>query len=478
MNMKKTIAAIAAGAVAVSAMATSVSALSDQAFTYNLVKEYKSETKTDSTATYEVTYSGIAPAATTLYFQANDVAPNAWTTAADDVVTGVILKVTESTTGEQNKIYTWSTDIKAVNYYAGIKLDTAGYWTIEMPTEFASFGGTEYDITATIYTTTIADTADDINSLIGTSVLAGTTTDMTECVPTLKAITAGETKEESFYAPFKTQLRNNTEITSYLTGNGYNNVDAVINDAIENYESVTFTFNTATNGIVWVPAAEVSAKDIKTFYGTQQWGGAGTYATGLAAANGIEDNLVALYSSEWYADNSYKAFDQHLYTGFYAPEGTTWTGFDWSGYNLFQGALVINEGITMSLAETDYFDWTATSLSFDWDAIMDGAMTSNGYATWLHTMELATSNTWYWDSMTVTLTAGAADDVTSDAGAEADDETLDEEVEEEEVTEEVVEEEEEEEEVVANPTTGNASVALAVIPVALAAAAVVAKKRS
>ncbi|MBQ5318317.1 MAG: hypothetical protein J6K17_04430 [Oscillospiraceae bacterium] len=65
-----------------------------------------------------------------------------------------------------------------------------------------------------------------------------------------------------------------------------------------------------------------------------------------------------------------------------------------------------------------------------------------------------------------------------------------EEVLEEEVTEEVVEEEVTEEEVeveepaeepaeeveVENPTTGNSAVALAVIPVALAAAAVVAKK--
>lgn len=132
----------------------------------------------------------------------------------------------------------------------------------------------------------------------------------------------------------------------------------------------------------------------------------------------------------------------------------------------------------MSLAETDYFDWTATSLSFDWDAIMDGAMTSNDYAVYLHSMKLATSNTWYWDNMTVTLTAGAADDVEAEAGVEADDEELAEEEVEEEVVEEVEEEEVEVEVEVDNPTTGNASVALAVIPVALAAAAVVAKKRS
>ena len=80
-------------------------------------------------------------------------------------------------------------------------------------------------------------------------------------------------------------------------------------------------------------------------------------------------------------------------------EGTGYTGFDWTGYNLFQGALVINENLTMSLAETDYFDWTATSLSFDWDAIMDGAMTSNDYAVYLHSMKLATSNTCYPSTM-------------------------------------------------------------------------------
>lgn len=245
-----------------------------------------------------------------------------------------------------------------------------------------------------------------------------------------------------------------------LSGNygAYQNVAAVLNDAVENYEGVTFKFNTATQGIL--------EKD-------------GVYS-----------------GDSWKEDytEKYMAFGQHLYNNYYSPEGSGFLGYDWAGQNLFAGALVVNERLTMSLADTDYFDWTGTSISFDWDAIMDGAATTNNYATYIHTLALATSTTWYWDSLDVILTAGEADDVSADAGAEVDDATLDGDDDgevidgdddddvapaddDDDVDMAPADEEPAPAPVVTNPSTGNASVALAVIPVALAAAAIVAKKR-
>jgi len=409
-----------------------------------------------------------------------------------DTVKSVVLKVASNAAGEQNKVYTYSTDPGALNYNAG--LSNTG---LKLTNELTGYEGA-LALTITVNTETAFDEIAKINAAIVGGTIK-TTTDNATAI-TVKAFTKGGEKTTEYFAPFKTEIKKNANITAYLEGNGYHNVGAVLNDAIENYESVTFTFNTATQGIVWT----VDNKDENYFdfvYGRNDaWAEdsngmkkGGTYSEALAKLGQDPWNqenepasMLALYSDAWFADNSYKSFDQHLYNGgytntlygtyitSYGSEATGYTGFDWTGYNLFQGALVINENLTMSLAETDYFDWTATSLSFDWDAIMDGAMTSNDYAVYLHSMKLATSNTWYWDNMAVTLTAGAADDATSDAGVEADDEELAE----EEVEEEVVEEEVEEEVEVSNPTTGNASVALAVIPVALAAAAVVAKKRS
>ncbi len=515
MNMKKTIAALAAGAVAVSAMATTVSALADTTLTYNLVKKYEVKAPKANTATYEFTVQDATAVATELTF-----------TNAKDKVKSVVIKVASSAAGDQNKIYTYSTDKGALNYNANITEDGV----IILDKELLGYSqDAKLTLTVTVNTETKYKTDQgmtaiewinpDLNTVITADSDNGEATNVV-----LKAYTAGdENKVDEYYAPFKTEIKNNKNITAYLQegdvktdkdvkdkafydtkvvtakGQGYHNVGAVLNDAIQNYETVTFTFNTATNGIIWTVENEITKERLfdkyyvaNTKYGNADKKDGGNYTAALAAAAtpswANDATLLAYYSSDWFADTSYMSFDQHLYQGTvnpygsyitsYASENSGYTGFDWTGYNLFQGALVINENLTMSLAETDYFDWTATSLSFDWDAIMDGAMTSNDYAVYLHSMKLATSNTWYWDNMTVTLTAGAADDVEAEAGVEADDEELAEEEVEEEVVEEEVEEEVEVEVEVANPTTGNASVALAVIPVALAAAAVVAKKRS
>lgn len=243
---------------------------------------------------------------------------------------------------------------------------------------------------------------------------------------------------------------------------------AVVNDAIQNYNDVTFVFNTATK--------KVSVRD------ENGWGNPfGTYVDNDWDASDVFD---------------YTSFGRHFWDLDYGYDANTiYVNNDWLGNNLFEGALVINSNLTLSLAGSDKFDWTSTSLSFSWDAIQDAALTQNQYANYIQNMVLRTSTTWFWDNMQVVLGETEVDEVDSGAPVEGDTEDLPEEDEsdlgeEEEPAEEPAEEPEEpaeepaeepEEpaapETATNPGTGNASVALAVIPVALAAAAIVAKKR-
>ena len=245
-----------------------------------------------------------------------------------------------------------------------------------------------------------------------------------------------------------------------VTWGDYGNVTAVINDAVQNYD-VEFVFNTTQQ--------RIRVSDGKV---VPSWDNSGT-----EVYKQFGQNLYPLYG--------------YLNTPDYVSYGTELTDyagiFGWSGTNLFSGALVVNGYFTMGLNATENFDWLGTSLSFSWDDILDAAANaniSNPYALYIQSLSLVTSTTWFWDSMDVVLTEKSADDASADAGIGSDDETVPEFEEEEEEEEEANEPEEEEKEpedtaneVVSNPVTGNASVALAVIPVALAAAAVVAKKR-
>lgn len=252
-----------------------------------------------------------------------------------------------------------------------------------------------------------------------------------------------------------------------------NAVMAVINDAVQNYDDVVFTFNTATSNVKIIRDQQGKITDYE-------------YTGDAVKARENKDK-----GSEEIVN--YTAFGRHYWdrdTGYDA--NTIYINNDWLGNNLFEGALVINNNLTLSLGATDKFDWTATSLSFSWDAIQDAALTQNQYANYIQTMILRTSTDWFWDNMTVTLGETETEEVDSGAPVEADDTDLPEDEVEEDLGD--IEEEEEEEEPVedvepepepepapveeaTNPGTGNASVALAVIPVALAAAAIVAKKR-
>jgi len=529
MNMKKTMAALAACAVAVSAMATTVSAVEDQTLAYDLTAAIKETTAGNVNITGAL--AGVTVTAQTPVVIGFDKIP------AGYKMNTMTLTFKDQAGNAGSKVFNYDFRWGKDNWYPEWNL-TGGQVTIGAD----SLPAGSYDVTVTAnFTHPYAQYAGDVS----------------KCVQDFAAInfTDGTVTNNSFtgngfvdvtvkflQSPMETKLDKNWNVINYLQTqnvngdeNSYKNVGPVLNDAIENYETVTFKFNSAKEYVRFgVDVDGVHAKDAKTKAGAYneinnkiaelsievgKLEAAEAAAKTAAEADPSDDDLAAAYTAAkaatlaakeevadwkaaevfWYytpndwEGTDYSKFTQHLYNGisyenYFKAEGTNYLGLDWAGYNLFQGGLVINEGYTMSLADTTMFDWGESSVSFDWDTIADAAQTSNSYALYLHSMELATSVEWYWDSLDVILTAGAVDDATSDAGATADDEVLeDEEIEEEVTEEEIVEEEIVEEEVeeevveeveVENPTTGNASVALAVIPVALAAAAVVAKKRS
>ena len=618
MNMKKTIAAIAAGAVAVSAMATTVSALESTTLNYNLAS-YLNLNPSVGTAKLTANFSGITLKPGTsiqvvvdtnsaggtdemitiggryvdnnksidnMYFTKaktkqnyNAVGDAAMTNSgANNEVHTITIPVNEVATA---KSYELQADASSSTEITGGTLTTAAITiasgdataagTTVSPANFIKnqmadgsytvvCDGTEWkvigDTTFTVGVTTDASAVADGDKIVVEWVTETETTDYVTLANLVVSVDAeklsyrnlealnngiaagdvtikvtdsngvvinGDVKAtmsdvERYRMPFMTNLSRNDNIINYLenrhlTGgsdydstHGYKNVKAVLNDAIENYDGVTFTFNTAATGVKYVIVDDATGSyqnnGINVVAGPfgNDWQGSGlaqaqselyNFRAG-AWTTGVADNynIQAVYSSDWDAINTYTAFGEHTYDWSYAPEGTGYLGYDWGGTNLFAGALIVNENITMSLSNTEYFDWTKTSVSFDWEAIMDNAATTNNYATYIQTLKLATSNMWFWDSMDVVLTVGEADDVSADAGVTADDATLDDDddIVADDDDEPVVDDDDDDEPapvadepvaapVVSNPPTGNASVALAVIPVALAAAAIVAKKR-
>lgn len=626
MNMKKTIAAIAAGAVAVSAMATTVSALESGSLTYNLVNtlEDQSNGKLTIKATFQnvklvsgqevvinpkgmgwtdkVVVSGqyidtnkaIAPMTFT-----RDIWSEGYSSQTEDMIKwdGIHIPVKSVNDGSPALMGGVATDAtpdtpavdpvqaasevtaKSANItaeVADIKVQTAafagmadGTYTIKYDTDKwvildaegfstgkeilvnGATGEADGETLTVKYTapvegkpavpgTPATDGAQMANITVTVTMKAIDEKDWETINKALKhpdhadglgislngvwgdATGSGFTAPTKLRAPLMTYYTDNLNIVEYLEkahvngdDKGYANVGAVINDAIENYETVTFTFNTASANVAW-GIASIGTDGAKKFNPTMAWttnDGKQKSRTDVAAIYGEfvkktdkwgeeyddwkydrDDYIIMGYypDNDWEGVDTYKAFGDHTYDWFYSPEGTGMVGMDWAGQDLFAGALIVNEKQTMSLGNTEYFDWNKTSISFDWDAIMDGAATTNNYATYVHSLKLATSQYWFWDSMNLVLTAGESDDVSADAGVEADDETLDDEDDEiidgDDDDEPVADDDEDEEPapvvdepapapVVTNPPTGNASVALAVIPVALAAAAIVAKKR-
>ena len=159
------------------------------------------------------------------------------------------------------------------------------------------------------------------------------------------------------------------------------------------------------------------------------------------------------------------------------------------GINLFEGAIVVNSNLTMQLNQVDKFTWNNDTLTFDWDTITsDGKITDA--KTFLTSMLLYTPVDWYWDTLIVEVDKEAVEDIAAGAGLEDESEeiilvnpetsetlpaitepieTIDEAIVEEPVEDTIVS--------VESPKTGNPT-AIGLIPVALAAAAIIAKRKS
>ena len=249
-------------------------------------------------------------------------------------------------------------------------------------------------------------------------------------------------------------------------GNYYTKPVAVLNDAIANHDNVVFTF-TSYNGYVATTKSHI----------VNQWV---NVDQGYSYETSSYDWHNPTFGQHLYTNlsDAYSLFDSNEYDQ-YGSYSSAW------GINLFTGAVVVNSGLTMQLSDTDTFNWGSNTLSFDWFDITDEGKITDA-KTFLTSMLLYTPTDWYWDTLTVVVSDDEDEAIDAGEGLDGEGDTIDDE---EPADEEIVEEPEVEEteapaeteaapvETAPSPATGNAPVALAVIPVALAAAAVVAKKR-
>lgn len=287
------------------------------------------------------------------------------------------------------------------------------------------------------------------------------------------AMTAGVIGDAVY--PFKTALvpkGNDNNVIAALqsrkaNGNYYTNPVAVINDAIANNDEVVFTF-TGFNGIVATEKSKLYNMDVNV---------GRAYNCKVTPYD---------WTSPYFTQHLYKTDDIITYGSY----SSAW------GVNLFTGGVVVNSGITMQLNDTDAFTWGDNTLSFNWsDITSDGKITNA--KDFLISMSLYTPVDWYWDTLTVEVVNDTiVEDVAAGAGLEEDatyEEIIapidDEEIVEDIIDDEVIDEEPVEEEVLdvveviivdeaPSPATGNKSYAYAAIPVALACAAIIAKKKS
>ena len=162
--------------------------------------------------------------------------------------------------------------------------------------------------------------------------------------------------------------------------------------------------------------------------------------------------------------------------------------YDPWGVSMFTGAIVLNRDFSKQFSASGLVDWGTNTITFDWDELTEGRFYDASVV--LHSVELLSTQNVEWVSCTVTVPEQEAASDTADSSqgkTEDPDEIETTPVETEVITEAPVETEAPATEAapaettavapVDNIPTGNAPVALAVIPVALAAAAVIAKKR-
>jgi hypothetical protein len=517
MNMKKTMAAVAASALAISAIAVPASAeVADAAvlgtkFTYSLTKNYdivadgstliQSQTEvTDAGNGFLVSLADIdTTKEITVSIVPTETGVNPWT--ATFILTGDnqtflpagIVYVEDGTEATSvDPFLQIEADATAASAAIVTVKGTAVIKPVALGDAWGAYGNQgnvtrSFDTKTTLSLYAYSDVADtEVSALASLGAIAGSETGkmVTGLVkPSLKTIKR----------PYKSTLNSASvgaqDIISWLQGSGttedlpaslaliagkdegngagttgnasalnnYQNVQAVLNDCITSYDNVTFTFNTAKDKVL----VKTDDGDYIDFYQTDtgKWDGTDMYMKAFG------QGLYNLYGDD---SSNYQPFDPNIYFN---------TGIG-VAYNLFSGALIINDAYTMQLADTNVFSYNGTSLTFDWASLKDNVYTTtNSYLDLIWTMKLATSVNWYWDSLDVAFAVDSGDTGESAAPVTADDELIDEEPADVPVDEPAEILPEEPVAPAANPGTGNAPIALAVIPVALAAAAIIAKKR-
>jgi hypothetical protein len=506
MNMKKSIAGVMAGAMAVSAMAASVSAVADQetiTLAYDL-KEYKYASKPASVTIMQyyatadkpayfidtATETAIDGAATygTINF---GVTANWGMLKSKSIDLSLAATGADTTTTPASLTWSWKADDKNTAIYDANGVDvkvgeTAGQFAVPVSTgkytnmldvrafDLATLGwtGSTYKYGFNAITAKMVFEAENwfikeaaqlpaamakpegcaTNNIIdvdGNKVLPSTFK-ITEFTEGAWAIDYIKPMKSSLKAPANVIAALNTmkENSEY-----YNAPIAVLNDAIANGTNVTFKFNSYIGKIDSATGKADDNGDLEQKAFGQHLYGDPSYAPNFGLGSS-EPNYG-------FVESGSSAFDQ------FGSYSSAW------GYNLFEGAIVVNSGITMQLNQANKFFWDESSLSFDWDTITADGKVTNAKE-FLVSMLLYTPVDWYWDSLEVTVEKGEADPVVPQSPiTEKDDEIEDNEIPTDTTaatTAAVVD-------VPSTPATGNAPVALAVIPVALAAAAVVAKKR-
>jgi hypothetical protein len=531
MNMKKTIAAAAAGAMAVSATATAASAAVTQpaidtqgSFVYSLVKNFAVPTNGKATVVASNTFDAeAAGTATSIYINLGGTNPDS---AITQDSTGTLYIATNA--ASDSKIL-YDADIEedgdtritvlpsqvivipvsglmahdgfayTVKYTAEITLDEAtrfggtgdlrpdyedaaavrgvvrdadlfaiGHSVVDTINTSASFldATNIADYATTNYQVTDYTAYDPAGLIVHAPLRSDTnTTKYGGGVPNIIAYLEGyddDVTVQNYYVlegadndliPGYRYLGQAEEfVTTIADAGDYINVMSVLNDTIANYD-VVFKFGTAKEN-VW--DTDTDSVDDGEIFGVYNADGRDIYTS-------FNQHLYGLYGND------------ESYTPFYATNGNYFLN-PGINYNLFQGGLVVNDTYSMQLADTSVFNYSATAISFAMDDIESNAIAQyNSWLDYVQSLRLATSAQWFWDDLTITWATPVDDTVATGEGVGSDEVTLDDEpAAEDEVA---VPEAEVEVPVAPNPATGNSAVALAVIPVALAAAAIVAKKR-
>jgi hypothetical protein len=176
-----------------------------------------------------------------------------------------------------------------------------------------------------------------------------------------------------------------------MANNNYPNVYAVLNDNIASYDGVRVTIYNATDNVITPEYLKANMSWVETNFVNPT----GMYATGTMGAGKGSPNYKYNYGQALF--NNYGS-DPSGNVPF--DPGIFYYGQPNVAYNLFYGALILNSPYTMQQIDTQAFTYNANSITFDIADIKANLYTSvNSYLNMLHTMHLATTIDYYYDSI-------------------------------------------------------------------------------